>query len=959
MITMKPVNFSSLKTLFFLFLAALLATGCTQANYSLPIPAAETQCISTGWPQDNSDLSPDPALTYGILDNGFRYVIMRNEEPKDRVGLYLNIQAGSLAEDDDQLGYAHYLEHMLFNGTTHYPPGTLVEYFQSIGMGYGSDTNAHTTFDETVYRLLLPDGSEKNMHDGLLVMADYARGALLLEEEVEREKGIILAEKRTRDSVSYRLWEERTRFSFAGTRLAERFPIGTDETLQKANAESLRSFYDSWYRPENMILVVVGDVDSTTAEVMIKERFNLLVEPAAQFNCFDWGRVGDVGNSFLYVHEPKLGSTEITISSNWNVTPENDSVARQQKDIKEYIAILLLRNRLKQLVRKQGSPLTTAGAYSGDYLQRFGSATVTAKVKGENWQQGLQLLNQTVRQAKEKGFSQRELDQVKKEVMADLEKEVQTASSRDSRKLADSIIGSLNRNMVFMSPKQELQLYGPVVNSINLAEINTIFEQIWGHESRKVVIAGTAEIKGQTPPEEAVKDVFEVSQNMELRVWQENDVVTFPYLPFPEEVNLAVQQNYYDAIDVHRYTYGNGTVLNFKKTPFKENQVFVEVHFGYGKISEKIPGLGMLSQSVVNESGTGQLTKVELEEALAGHNVSVSFKVGRESFVYKGEGLSEEAELLFQLVSSRLFDPAFREDAYRLAMNRFSQMYEKMSTSVDGVMRLQGERFLAGGNQHYGYPPVVQFNELSLEQIREWLLPIFANAQLEVSVVGDIEPEQVESLAGKYFAGISRQKSESPDIEPVFFPKGKELKDTVATEVDKALVVVAWPTEDFWDISRTRRLNALASVFSERLRLEIRERLGAVYSPSVYNHSSRTQPGYGVLRAMLTVDPPQAEEVIDRVREVGEILARDGVEEEELRRSLEPALTSIKDMKETNRYWLQSVLALSSRHPEQLEWPLNIQQDYGAISAEEISEYARRYFMSEASAQLIFLPNQP
>lgn len=246
---MKPAKFSILTTLFLSVLSVLLLNGCTREELSTLMPEAEVSCVSRGWPHDGSDLRPDPAVHFGTLDNGLRYVILPNREPADRVGLYLNIQAGSLHESDSQRGYAHFLEHMLFNGTENYPPGTLVEYFQSIGMGFGSDTNAHTNFHETVYRLLLPDGSEKNLREGLLVMADYARGALLLESEVERERGIILAEKRSRDSAGYRLYEKRMRFSFAGTRVAERFPIGTEEALRKADAAGLRSFYDSWYRP--------------------------------------------------------------------------------------------------------------------------------------------------------------------------------------------------------------------------------------------------------------------------------------------------------------------------------------------------------------------------------------------------------------------------------------------------------------------------------------------------------------------------------------------------------------------------------------------------------------------------------------------------------------------------------------------------------------------------------------
>ena len=184
---------------------SLLLPGCATRQPPVQVSTPPASCISTGWPHDASDLKPDPTLTFGILDNGLRYIIMPNHEPKNRVAMHLDIQAGSLFETDEQRGLAHYLEHMAFNGTTHYPPGTLISYFQSIGMGFGADTNAHTSYDETVYKLMLPAVDRKTLADGLLVLADYARGALLLEKEVDKERGVILAEKLSRDSARSRV----------------------------------------------------------------------------------------------------------------------------------------------------------------------------------------------------------------------------------------------------------------------------------------------------------------------------------------------------------------------------------------------------------------------------------------------------------------------------------------------------------------------------------------------------------------------------------------------------------------------------------------------------------------------------------------------------------------------------------------------------------------------------------
>ena len=271
-------------------------------------------------------------------------------------------------------------------------------------------------------------------------------------------------------------------------------------------------------------------------------------------------------------------------------------------------------------------------------------------------------------------------------------------------------------------------------------------------------------------------------------------------------------------------------------------------------------------------------------------------------------------------------------------------------------MQLQGERFLAGGNVRYGLPPLAEIKKLDLAQVRDWLAPAFADEALEISVVGDFDQQQILDLVGRYFGGPARKPAPAVHGEAIRFPAGKNLHLEVDSATDKAQVVVAWPTADFWDISRTRRLSVLASVLDDRLRKEIREQLGATYSPYVYNRSSRVDPGYGVLRAQMIVAPDLAAGLSEKLRAVGTGLARNGVSADELERAVEPVVTSIRDLVRTNRYWMESVLVLSTRHPQQLQWPLTIQGDFAAITREEISELAARYLQPDRAAEVIILP---
>lgn len=940
-----------------LFSISLLLTGCAGQQTEEKGPIRADDCISTGWPHDHSDLKPDPSLVFGTLENGIRYIIMTNHEPKNRVGMYLNVQAGSLHETDDQRGLAHYLEHMLFNGTTHYPPGTLVEYFQSIGMGFGADTNAHTTYDETVYKLLLPGGDRKNLDEGLMVLADYARGALLLEKEVNRERGIILSEKRARDSARRRIHKAKMKFSFAGTKVAERDIIGTNATLNNADSALLRQYYDSWYRPENMMVVVIGDTDSGLTREMIQQRFSGLRAADVPATCPDFGRVAESGTEAFYLHEPDLGYTNVTIESVWNIDPGPDNLDEKVQQLKEYVGAKILDNRLQHLVNMEGSPITRSNVYSGKLVKRLGYAAVDAQTRAGEWQQTLNLLDTTLRQAQMYGFSEDELERVKKEILTMLNKEVQIADSRNSNKIANELIATLNKNEVYMSSAQELALYEPILEKMTLAEVNEAFRGLW-HERRLVEVTGTVDLKDRKPsPESAILQAWQDVESAEVSPWSQEKGVIFPYLPIPEQGAALKEHIGYSEIGVDRYLFENGLILNLKQTDFEPNEINVAIVLGNGRLSEPVPGLGLLTERVVRESGLGGLTKEQLTAALASYSSRVQFRVAEDSFNLSGKGLSSESELLFQLLSAHIQDPAFRPGAYQRSMDQLVQMYGQMESSVEGMMQLRGERFLAGGNQRYGLVPLASLKKLTLEQVEDWVAPVLKSEALEISVVGDFNPETILQLAGRYFGGQRKKTIASPG-EKISFPSGKELTLQVPSATDKAILTVAWPTDDFWNISRTRRLSVLASVLDDRLRKQIREELGATYSPVVYNRPSRVDPGYGVLRSQMVVDPSQADILTEKLKEAGVQLAEEGVSADELERALEPVLTSIRDLVRTNRYWLESVLSMSSRHPQQLEWPLTIQKDFAAITVEDVSTLAAQYLRPDRAAELIVTPEK-
>ncbi|WP_028579805.1 M16 family metallopeptidase [Desulfogranum japonicum] len=950
---------SVMHTFFRICVYLAIVVGCwlpvssyTQQNVSYA--SLTKDCLSITWPHEESDLQPDDTLHFGRLQNGLRYVLMRNAEPKDRVGLYLNVQAGSLYEDDSQQGLAHFLEHMLFNGTTHYPPGKLIKYFQSIGMGFGGDTNAYTGYDETVYNLLLPSASEKALDEGFLVLADYARGALLLEEEVNRERGVILAEKRARDTAASRVRKEQLAFDFSGTKISKRNPIGKEEVIKTADAALLRSFYDTWYRPENIVVVAVGDMDVTQAEALLKKHFAPLQGTPHQITCPELGNVAKKGKDTFYLYEPELGYTELSIGTVYNIQPHADTRAWEKLQLQEYIAVSILNNRLEKISRKAGSPFTEANVYKGIFSGQFAYINLVVQTGKDTWQESMALLKNSLEEMLSQGTSQAELDRVKKELTAHLKKQVQTAETRDSRALAKDIIRKINSNEVMLSPEQELELYLPMLENMTLDQVDRAMQAIWGRERRLYEVVGTADLRDkEQSPEDIILKSVEHPVAVDGFTWKDDHSVKFPYLEINTPPAAIVSREFDKDIKVQRVTLDNNVVLQIKSTPFQKNQVNVAIHFGHGKAGEPEPGMAMVAEPFVLESGVGRLTAEQLKEALAGTNIEYRFNVRPESFVYTGSCLNSELEQLLQLLYTALHDPGFRDNAWKTTQQRLGQLYDRLESSVEGMMQIKGETFLEGGGRLYGLAEHQQVASLSMEQVVSWLETAFQSAPLEINIVGDVDEEQAITLVRKYFAGHERKPAKSSPAHQVSFPTGKQENITVHSSIDKALVTVAWKTNDFWDISRTRRLNILASVLDDRLRMTIREELGATYSPVVYNRSSRVYPGYGVLRAQLIVASGQAETIAEIVKRVAKELTNTSIPESELHRALEPTLTSIRDYKRDNRYWLDSVLSLATRHPEQLQWPLSILPDFQSISVDDIRQIALEYLQPEKAAMVI------
>ncbi len=914
----------------------------------------ENDCLNRAWPFELADLAPDPSLYRGRLSNGFRYVIKENHHPQDRVAIYLNVRAGSLKESEQQQGAAHFLEHMMFNGTTHFPAGKLIEYFHSVGMDFGADTNAHTGYDETVYRIILPEGSLTNLNGAFQVFRDFAERALLGKAEIEQERGVVFAEKRARDTARYRAYKSLQTFKLRGTLFPQRLPIGLEKTLETINHELLKSYYHSWYRPDNMDLVVVGAVNMEKTEELIKSHFNSFQAVSPIPACPDTGELIHKGTEYYHQYEPEIGYVTVGLESLWDMEPENDSLYFEQGELHKLIGAMAMRYRLEREMEKSSFLLIDPSFYASDILSRVGFARLSADTDADNWKETLDFLVKQLRLALDYGFVDEEIERAKSEIVSYFNEKVQTAASMDSRVLARRIIEHLNNNRVYQSPHQEQELYTPLLEKINTAEINSAFRELWGHDSRLISVSGNLELG--TRAREHIVEVYEKAQARELAKLERSEITEFPYLlpdPAPSHKFTSVVHS---DIGVETITYANGLVLNLKQTDFDKNKFYLIANWGGGQQKEVEKGASLILPEVVNDSGTSKLLKSTVDRLLAESSVHLRFNVNLSSFSWRGSALTKDFNEFCQFLYTFLLDSAARETVFNRVMNDTELLYKNLNHSIEAAVALKVKPYLGNFVSGFGLPDwsVVASNDF--DKLTNYLELVRKLKGLEISVVGDFDKHQVINTIAHYFSGLEIGQFKNNEPQELPFPQGGKLRVEVETVDDKALIVIAWPTVDKSNIDQVRRLYLLAKVFEERLYNRVREKLGATYSPNAVSYNSRVHKNYGYLSSQVIVDPKDQDLIISEILSISNTLARSGVTEEELSWSKKPILTSLKESLESNSYWLSSVMSLSSRYPEQLEWPKTIFRDFDSITAEELNILAQEYFNNEKAAVVRIVP---
>lgn len=935
--------------------AVYLASQGTAQTGAAATTAAALGGEKLPWPP-TSDIPADSKAVYGQLPNGLKYVIYPNGEPPQRVSLRLHIAAGSLMEADNQRGLAHFLEHMVFNGTKHFTPDELIPRMQRLGISFGAHANAYTSFDETVYMLDLPNLQPDTMDLGFTVMRDFGDGALLKEEEVNKERGVILSEKTSRDSVQYRMMEKQFNELLPDSLVAKRFPIGVEEVIKNAPRERLADLYSRFYTPERMTFVIVGDVDVAKMEQRIKDTFSTMTNPANAGSNPALGSIKELkGVDAAVFTDNELTSTDVSFVSVRPAKNLPDTRATRISEMPLAVAHAIMGRRFERIAKEENAPIA-AGSASRDEMFRhaeIGSIEVTAA--DDDWQKALPVLDQEFRRALQFGFTEAELEEAKANIRNAYQQAVRRAATRKSDALASEIAKSVNERDIFSTPEEDLKIAEEGLATLTTEKLHTAFREFWQNAGFHLILS-TKSAPAETQSQ--LLALYEKSRATEVKPPAQRNQQSFGYTDFGPAGTVTKTTEQSD-LGMTQLVLSNNVRFNWKRTDFEKGSIRLVARFGGGQLTEPAdkPGLSLFTTAAVEGGGLGKHSNDDLQQILAGRTVSASFGVDEDAFTITGRTNADDLPLQLQLMAAQLTDPGWREEAVRQFRVAVPMLFQQIKHSPAGPQK-EIEAWLHGGDSRFTLPDDKKLLSYTTEDSKAWLKEAFAKGYLELSVVGDFDQYQLIPAVLSTFGALPGREQNPPDLESlrnVKFPARPDSKIfSYQSKVPQGIASVLWKTKGLRkNIKETRRLNVLADILGDRLREEIREKLGASYSPNAGVDGSAALNDYGVVAAMSIGKPEDVTKLAEVTQTIGSDLSKKGASQDEFERAITPMRTEIQKSFRENSYWLGTVLSNSQRDPETLDRARDREKDYQTMSLEEVNALAKQYLVDENALRVI------
>lgn len=885
-------------------------------------------------------LAPDPNVVWGRLDNGFRYALLPHRGVPGRVAVQLVVLAGSLDEQPDELGIAHYTEHMAFGGSRHFRAEDMTSFFQRLGIEYGSDVNAVTTFDYTAYRLDFRENDPALLRDGLRLFRDFGDGVSFAPDIIERERRVVLAELRNRNTLSGQQQQASLPMVFRGLQFPQRSPGGSEAMIAKFTREQFLRFYGRNYRPDLMVLVGVGDLEPAAMTAMIREIFGGMPRPAEPIPARDEGKLDARTLRAGVFRISGVSSASAEAACVTAIAPRPDTREAHVERQRRQFAMDVFAERL----RRDGDGLNGQASYD----ELLGNSVVTASlnVPAPEWKRGVLSLDEMVRLTLERGLDREDVENLRRRQLKMATHMIDQLPTLDPGTLCEALTDSITTHTVFEGFQQRFTWMREWLERLTPGEVQQVFRGLWQPNAMAFHVSGGVDL--ELAGDKVLQEVQKARRNGIANVMpQQRRDTPFKLPKFPNPTTVVQTQDL-PSLRAKLMRFGNNVRLNFISSRQEPGLLHAVVRVGTGllEMPGNKPALKEFGLNTLLASGAVHFRPEVLNALIEERFLDFGFDVGdRDAFSFRGAMAAEQLEVFLGIVADILHAPQFnsyvhRDQRLQAAMGRVSQSIGMQ----DGLRGLTDHLFKGDARFTWGSP--LDYMSMSVVDVRRWMEPSLARGYVEVTIVGDVTEDVVVRTMSQTLGALQPRAEKKLTVAP---PKPVQITaDPGFTRIEfigeqnVGLVVGTWPVTQPVPVRDQAALEVLAKILEIRVRAELREKLGLAYSPSAEFQAYDGFPEFALLRAQIDCAPTDTTRVAPLITNIGAELAANGVDEGEFRGARGILKGQLRQAFRENSF-LVNMLMRAQERPEETEQIVALHDGLmEQITREEVNRWAAK-----------------
>lgn len=895
----------------------------------------------------NEKLKLNGTVRYGKLENGLTYYVKANKKPENRAEFFLAVNAGSVLEETNELGLAHFTEHMSFNGTRQFPDNELINQLEKKGIVFGADINAYTSFDETVYNLQLPTDDPKMLEMGLKILDGWAGGNLMTAKEIDDERGVIIEEWRMSRSGNRRVMEENYAVMCKGSKYAERMPIGTLDWLQNFKYSDIRGFYQKWYRPDNMAVIIVGDFDADEMEQKVIDFFTMMPKPCTPLN--------RPVNTIPDNTEPLIGIATDKEATNNSIQIMYKRPATKIATIGDFRTYLIkdlfeqmLSARFSELANKKATPYM--GAYGG--FGSFVARPLDAYYLGASAKEGkildaLKAILEENQRVLQNGFLATELERAKDEVLTNYDKAAKEESKTENTRLARELVANFLEGAPFVGAKIENKYAKELVEGITLEEVNQILRDwIKGDDNMIVTLSMPQKDGAKIPTEADVKKVIEKANNAKMKQWVDN-TKTEPFLANEPKGGKVTKTTKNEKFGYTEYTLSNGATVIVKPTELKNDEIRLTATSpgGNSLYEDKDMVNATYAATMIEASGIGTYNDSQLQKFMKGKNFNASVSIGGDQEVVSGYSTPKDFEYMLQYVYMYFTAPRVDKEAIEAKIDNLKTQINQIKNSPEANYQLGMTKVMYPNDKRtILLPTEAQLKQIDANKMLKIFKERFNNASDFTFVfVGNIDEKKDLPLIEKYIGGIpSSSKKEQWKDRSTEFAKGVVDNTYYGGTEDKSMMIIAFENNFNWSDNDRYSVNILNNICDIKLTQVIREQLGGTYSPYFVLSYDKYPKATTTALCLYTCKPDNIDKLTTATFEVIDNIINNGPTDEDIAKAKEQLISNRKTQMQNNSYWT-SVITGSRWY----EYPMLTFEEYSnainAITKDDLKKAAEKY----------------